>query len=334
MNQNNLPKTELQVSSSCDPAAEPPGAGGGQVRSACPPPDSGVASLLYPNSNISDNTLSDTFNKLTPYHQKAAFVLSENCRKFISETGIDRTGFLTLTFPDNVKSHKEASRRFDNLNRRFLRRFFATWMLVRERQRRGAWHYHILVDCGSDIRTGVNFDEIALGNYASASDSLRGFWRLLRKILPRYGFGRSELLPIKESSMAIAAYVGKYISKHIEIGRKEEDKGVRLVSYSAQFVRSSAKLAWNSDGSKEWRRKLQKFATLTKCYNLDALCMTFGRFWAKNLADYIDAVDTLTPPEIARIRNVYEKNNLTPYVGCSCSSDPPFIHNQQDSLPF
>jgi hypothetical protein len=190
------------------------------------------------------------------------------------------------------------------MNRRFLSKFFPQWILVKERQVRGAWHYHLIVVCPTDIRTGINFEEIKNNNYSSANQPLRSLWKLLRRSLPKYGFGRSELLPIRSNSEAISSYVGKYIAKQIG-ARKEEDKGVRLVSYSAGQVKSSPKFAWNTDGSKEWRRKLKKFAELTDCPDLARLKMTFGSSWAYHLHAYIEAVDTLTPSEIARIKKTY-----------------------------
>ena len=69
---------------------------------------------------------------LTPYHKKSAFTLGENVRRFCDLYGLRNCGFLTLTFPDNVTDHKEASRRFDNMNRRYLRTFYGEWIWVRE----------------------------------------------------------------------------------------------------------------------------------------------------------------------------------------------------------
>lgn len=263
-------------------------------------------SLLYLSSNNTDETESKSLNLLTPYHKKQAYILNENCKRFIDIHGLSNVGFLTLTFPDNVTDPAEARRRFWNMRKCLLSKFFGDWILVKERQNRGAWHYHILVDCHCDIRTGIDFNEIENGKYGSASERLRALWSLLRNRLPRYGFGRSELLPIKSSSEAVARYVGKYISKHIG-ARKDQDKGVRLVSYSSNQVKSSVKLAWNTEGGKEWRRKLKTFATKTKCYDLKALKLTFGRSWAYHLAGYIEMVDSLTEGEIKRIRHIYDR---------------------------
>lgn len=290
-----------------NPHAGPPRPGPGcDAQHHCQAQTDGPGSLLYLSSNNTDEIEIIKENLLTPYHKKQAYVLNENCKRFIEKCGLENVGFLTLTFPDNVVDPQEAYRRFCSMRKMLLSKFFGDWILVKERQQRGAWHYHILIDCRGDIRTGIDFAAIAQGDYGSASKRLKALWALLRTRLPIYGFGRSELLPIKSSSEAVARYVGKYISKHIG-ARKEKDKGVRLVSYSTNQVRSSVKLAWNTDGAKEWRRKLRKFATKTKCYNLEALKMTFGRSWAYHLSAYIEAVDTLTNSEIQRIRHIYDR---------------------------
>jgi hypothetical protein len=41
---------------------------------------------------------------------------------------------------------------------------------------------------------------------------------------PKYGFGRTELLPIKKTAEGVAKYVGKYVAKHIG-QRLPADKG-------------------------------------------------------------------------------------------------------------
>lgn len=281
------------------------------------------APLLYLNSN--NSTGFDKFPpeipaaallELSPYHRKQAFVLGGNVQKFIGLIGLNRCGFLTLTFPDNVTDNKEASRRFNILRTHFLSRFFGEWMLVKERQVRGAWHYHILIDCRTDIRTGINWAEIdppkgKRPKYTSACPALRSIWQLLRERLPSYGFGRSELLPIKKESEAVSSYMGKYIGKHLS-AREEKDKGVRLVSYSSHWSKSSVKMAWHSDGSQEWRRKLAKFSHLTGCHDLDDLKAVFGPHWAHSLKEYVNQVDTLTPSEILRIKVLYRRAQLGP----------------------
>lgn len=262
--------------------------------------EQGASPVLYLNSNISDNTpqndLENRLNSLSSYHQKSAFVLSDNVRRFCDRYGLERCGFLTLTFPDNVQDHKEASRRFNNLNRRFLSRFYGEWVWTRERQKRGAWHYHIIIQCPGDIRTGFDFSEFdswiedrAKGKrrrLRTGGRLIRSLWDVNNRVFSRYGFGRCELLPIRSTADVVASYVGKYISKQIG-QRSDEDKGVRLTGNSQGFTASSPKFSWNTEGAREWRRKLKLFAQYTcKCGTYEDFCSAAGPRWAyryKNL---------------------------------------------------
>src|SRR5690349_4331325 len=96
------------------------GTGPGSGASAPPP--------AFPclNSNNSDNALSAG-------HRRTAFALGFNVRELVVESGIERIGFLTLTFADHVVSIKEGSRRFNNAARRLLKRY-TKWIAVPERQ--------------------------------------------------------------------------------------------------------------------------------------------------------------------------------------------------------
>lgn len=255
-------------------------------------PADGRAGLpcLYSNNSIEtekNNDLDDTLNKLSPYHRKQAEVIFTNTRNFIEQHGLERVGFLTLTFQDNVRDHKEASRRFNSLNSNFLSTVFGNWMLVKERQKRGAWHYHLLVDCKADIRTGFDFGAVCKRDYSSAPAELRLLWRVLRKELPKYNFGRSELLPIRSNSECMARYVGKYISKHIE-NRTTEDKGVRLFSCSKGFRVANTNFAWNSVGSWLWRAKLRQFSITHGVCHFEHLKEKFGPKWAWKFAGMIE----------------------------------------------
>lgn len=271
----------------------------GKIGGAVSPP------LLYLNSNnsIVDSRLNSV--NLTSYHKKQAFILAENVDKFVKMVGLNKVGFLTLTFPDNVIDPKEAQRRFNSFKTNFMSKFFGDWMLVKERQLRGAWHYHILIDCRIDIRSGINWDEIhpprgKRAKYSSACPALRSIWRLLRERLPAYGFGRSELLPIRKTSDAISLYMGKYISKHLS-SRAEEDKGVRLVSYSSKWPKSSVNMAWNTKGAKEWRRKVKKFADKVGVSEMSQMAKEFGPRWAYHLFPVIEAIDTLKADQVIQL---------------------------------
>ena len=58
-------------------------------------------------------------------------------------------------------------------------------MVVEPQGHRGnAVHYHLLVVCPDDIRTGFDFEAIQRRDYRSASSTLRGMWSTLRDVLP------------------------------------------------------------------------------------------------------------------------------------------------------
>lgn len=229
-------------------------------------------------------------NLLSPYHRKAAHALAENVASLLAAVGLDRLGFLTLTFPDNCSDHKEAYSRFRSFNTNYLANHaqFGDWLCVKERQRRGAWHYHLLIDCGGDIRTGIDWDQVASQKYSSANEHLRFLWADLRANLPKYGFGRSELLPVRSNIEAMGRYIGKYISKHIG-SRKEEDAGVRLCSYSRNWPRSNSHFQWYTANSQKWRANVQKLAEWFDCSTLEELTAKLGRRWAFRYAEDIAA---------------------------------------------
>lgn len=232
---------------------------------------------LYSNNGaqIEPNTL----NLLTPYHRKQAETLYWNTSSFVELYGLNYVGFLTLTFKDNVTDHHEASRRFKSLNKHFLKTTFGNWILVKERQNRGAWHYHILIDCKTDIRTGFNWKAAVCRDYTSASPALKNLWAKLRKAMPKYGFGRSELMPIRSNKDGIGRYVGKYISKHVGV-REERDKGVRLFSSSSGFRPANTNFAWNTPHAWVWRMKVKEFARIRRVGSYGGLQMHFGKRWA------------------------------------------------------
>lgn len=267
---------------------EPLGASEGGERSDSP--------VLYLNSNISDKPF-----ELSPYHQKSAYALSSNVERFCSLYGLENCAFLTLTFPDNVKCHKEASRRFNNMNRRFLSTFYGEWIWDRERQKRGAWHYHIIIQCKGDIRTGFDWSEYLawIEDYhagkkrrlKTGNPLLRSLWEMNARAFPKYGFGRVELLPIRSTSEAVAKYVGKYIAKQIG-QRPEEDKGVRLTGHSSGFVASKPVFSWNTEGAKKWRHNLALFAQFAcGCRDHDDFLQKAPRRWAHRFKDDIMSYD-------------------------------------------
>jgi hypothetical protein len=226
---------------------------------------------------------------------KTAFALRLNAETMIREDGLNSTGFLTLTCGDyfctihgkqipnernfcpccmdgkkmtfvRVSDSKEAARRFDNLNRRVLSAMFTRAIAVTERHKSKDIHFHLLGTLAGkpDIRTGLNFEEIIQRkNYRSASEELRGIWAMLRDVLPRYGFGRAELLPVRKTGEAVACYVSKYIEKNV-FNRLPEDRGKKLVRYLGweKMQLKANEFEWDGERARAWRGKSREMLSL------------------------------------------------------------------------
>jgi hypothetical protein len=232
--------------------------------------------------------------EFTASARRTAFALQLNVHAMCEAHGVSQIGFLTLTFSEHILDPKEAQRRLNSLTTHVLRPRYGRVIRVIERQKSGRIHYHLLVHVGADIRTGVDFDALERGDYRSAPQALRAEWSFWRRTAKRYGFGRTELLPVKSSSEAIGRYVGKYIAKHIE-HREFRDRRVRLVSYSGVKV-ASTRFAWASPGAANWRRKVKAFVTMLYesgaigSPTWSAMRLTFGARWAHYWRDSISTL--------------------------------------------
>lgn len=232
---------------------------------------------------------------LSVAHKRSACALAWNVDHFCEESGLENVGFLTLTFPSKVLDRKVAQKHWNSFRTHFLAEHFPRYIRVFERQKSGSIHYHVLIDVGQDIRTGINWHELENRNYKSASKALRAIWELLREEAPKYGFGRTELLPVRTNANAMGKYVGKYIGKHFE-ERLWQDKGVRLVEYSRAARMCSSRFQFVTPGSKEWRAKLRNFAESLGSYlgremQYEDLRQVLGDRWAYNNRGSILASD-------------------------------------------
>lgn len=309
MNESNRKKTHRQPLLNDPEKPEPaPLLKGGQAAGIDPKQATApTTSLPCLNSNNctehSNEAPTLALKKLPPYEQKKTYAIRCNAEKFIEETGQNNVGFLTLTFPDRQKDHKIAAKRWHSLRTHFFP-IFGHWQLVKERTTRGYLHFHLLVDLRVNIRSGFDFElyqqaidlkdqgkpyrHIERQAFRTANKELRNLWATFRQICPLYGFGRHELLPIRTTAAAAAKYVGKYVGKHQE-SRLEDDKGARTYARSQGQTGVNCRIAWNSEGGKEWRRKLAQFADKQGCTDMDAIKEKFGPRWAYYLCDVIIA---------------------------------------------
>ena len=244
------------------------------------------------NSNISTEIASTQT-------RKAASALGWNVMSFSKKHGLENLGFLTLTFKDHVVCVKEAQRRLNSLLTHVIKPRYQDYIGVLERQKSGRIHYHLLVVIGFDIRTGFDFAGVEAKDYSSANPAIRAEWAFWRKTAPAYGFGRTELMPIKSSEEAIGKYIGKYIGKHME-SRQEADKGARLVRYSRGARVASTRFQFVSAGSQQWRSKLKAFAHYvaerTGCEpTMEGIRDVCGPRWAYSHREFIVSLPGVSP---------------------------------------
>lgn len=255
---------------------------------------------------------------LSPSEQKKAFALVENIKFLVELYGLERLGFLTLTFKDNVTDFKEAQRRFNSLATHVLRQHFKEYIVVVEPQMRGAVHYHMIVVCIADIRTGFDFQsfyvcqreykdhgrskrfyELKAAYTGSSSTYLKGLWRHLRRVMSKYHFGRAELLPIRTNAEGIAHYVGNYLKKG-SMYRGEQFKGARMVRYSRGWRPFSQNFSWE-EGGKKWRKLVGEIAAIARVDSMEALTAKLGKQWAYRIRCLLNSYPDATAEEIASV---------------------------------
>lgn len=268
---------------------------------------------------------------LTGSQRKTAFALRQNCENMIAGhsrrrlvevpdgkggTGkawitdtpenLQCTGFLTLTVGDikdgkfqQVFDAKEASRRINNLNRRVLKDLFERSIVVTERHKNGAIHFHVLgiLRGRPDIRTGFDFAAVKRRDYRSVGPVLRGLWEKLRADLTGYGFGRSELTPIKSTGEAVACYISKYIEKNV-CNRLQEDARKKLVRYVGwdKGQLKPNEFSWATERAIAWRGKAREIASLVHVTDKAEWGALMGPRWAFFVTRMMHgAGDTVTP---------------------------------------
>jgi hypothetical protein len=187
-------------------------------------------------------------NCTKPVSARSLFLTQENLRLYIQNFGENEVAVLTVTMPSLCLSAVEFQKVWHSWRTHELRKRFPTGMWIRERQpRSGSIHAHAVVHVGYDIRTGFPFAEVEKRFYANVDARTRALWKWLRETSEKYGFGRTELLPIKSGGPACARYLVKYLGKARSTDKLAgEEKcrlfgvwgGVRFVSSAFCFLSS------------------------------------------------------------------------------------------------
>ncbi len=238
---------------------------------------------------------------ITSAEAKAAFQLRRNVEAFVEHWGRERCGFLTLTDSDGLHPLEFARRWHSFLTHEG--KWIVAFVRVLEAQKCGRPHYHLLTAVPWKMRPD-EFDWRAfadaqeerhrLGRTArfrnlrqlyieSAAPELRAVWKDLREVLPKYGLGRSEFLPVRKGAGAICEYIGKYLEKGFEY-RKRDWKGVRRIEYDRRntkaWKRCSRVFAWYNPKAIEWRRRVALVASTLGLPEFEDLSHYLGRHWA------------------------------------------------------
>ena len=239
--------------------------------------------------------------------RKTAYALGENILYFVQKVGLANVGFFTITFDSSIMP-REAQRRMNNFARRVLKGLFGERVRVSEFTRAGRIHYHLVVDCLGDVRTGFDWGHYERTRAWSRDRKRRlcdkprgnlGRTSLLRDLHLRlnaaagaYHIGRIELVPLKSTGEAVGRYVGGYIAKGEAHHVKARHKGLRWVNYTRRAARivGPGPWGWGVPG-RTWRRKLERWAAKHGCASLDEVRAVFGARWAWHGRDAIAATD-------------------------------------------
>ncbi len=162
---------------------------------------------------------------------RSVFRAEESIRRYVQKYGENNCALLTITMPSECLETKEFQAKWHSYLSNVLRKTFRTGMWTRERQpRTGNWHAHAVVNLGWDVRTAFPFDEVATRIYKNVDPRLRQLWKGLRESAPSYGFGRTELIPLKHGGRACASYLTKYLTKAFASEKSVGEEKCRLFS--------------------------------------------------------------------------------------------------------
>jgi hypothetical protein len=108
-------------------------------------------------------------------------------------------------------------------------------------------------------------------------------------LLPRYGLGRAELLPLRKGKEAISEYVGKYLEAGL-IFRKHSWKGCRRVEFDRRakfaWLACTRVFAWHSLGAKAWRKRVGELGAALGVDDMAGIRRKLGSKWAYRLRQF------------------------------------------------
>ena len=222
-------------------------------------------------------------------NRRTQFVAEMNISCYIRFAGESQIMVGYLTCP-GAQSLVEFQRMWKSFLNGVLKKRFPSGMAVRERQSRtGDWHAHFVVHVGFDVRSGYPWNSVKMREYRGVDSRIRDLWRVLREKSEVYGFGRSNLEPLKASGQAAARYVSKYLSKRTGSDKMVGEERCALFTVWGTRRYCSDRFSWNTIRGRENRRRLSVIArTVALIRRVDlpdilALKRQLGASWWKQL---------------------------------------------------
>lgn len=217
--------------------------------------------------------------------QRSQYLLTTTIINLFCHYLIEHVLFITLTFPDDVRSTAEAHRRLNSLMNKVRPRCLG-YLYILQPQASGRIHYHLLVPVSFDAHDGTNLD--AWENRTMYTDkqrrqamnpALRAEADWWENKAAAYGFGRVEVAPIYSNAEAVRKYMTKqdWRRRHWPF---EETKNVRFWSCSRGLRVGTVKFSWETPNGRLRRERLRAWAQLRGCYSLDDVRRSLGRNWA------------------------------------------------------
>jgi len=175
------------------------------------------------------------------------------------------------------------------------------------------------------------------GFYANVDSELRTTWQRLRDRVGKYGFGRTELLPIKQNGDRCARYLTKYLGKALISEKAAGEERCRLFGVwgGVRFVH--ARFDWVSN--RILRRRKAWLAATTGFADLEGFKALYGNRWWFVIGEAL--LKVILPVEYYQVlRNgVYEWDDLGWFsyqedLGRYADLDPDDARRRQSVFDF
>ena len=203
--------------------------------------------------------------------RKLAYRVQKNVLQ-MCETFGNRVGFLTITFPEDLKIWKkahvqQASLSFIRFRKNFIDKYCEhAYIKVIEGTKKGRIHYHLLIVFKEEIFNKFNWSAYeyqkkhTIRNHRYHGIQYASLMAIMEKKALNAGMGRLDLTPIKHHGKA-SKYVSKYIMKYQALILC---RGYRQITFSVKIASSSwccsSRFGWVGTTSKRFRLLINEWA--------------------------------------------------------------------------